>query len=354
MTIVSSQTKPDSEPITFVSCVERGNLENQAVTMLRSLRRFGGGLANARMLCVVGRAGAPLQRSTVGEIAQLKGELVFADRGENPAPWFNYSNKVVAVGIAQRMARTERVAWLDSDVLIASEPSQLLIPPDIDFAARSEEQMPIVYPDDPGNVSYWEAVCSLFDIDFAAVPWVDRGEGGRLQKMYFNSGVFVWRKGSPFAQGYVRAFRRLLDSRIAQRNGDFFTADQTSLTPVVICEKLRWSHLDRRSHHMVFKEFIDGPEAAPSVENAAIIHYSRSLDPAFRQRFFNRLESERPELADWLRANEYRSSVRSPFDLLRLALRAARKLHWLRYARRTKVFVDQGKSFSSDSAAIVR
>jgi hypothetical protein len=115
-----------SSQITFVSCIEHGRLEDETVLMLETLRPNGGELANARALVVEGRRGAPLANSTKKTLSRLNAELIY-DRTINPAPWFNYSNKLVACTLAQRLATTPLVAWLDSDVLIAGEPVGLLL-----------------------------------------------------------------------------------------------------------------------------------------------------------------------------------------------------------------------------------
>lgn len=115
-------------------------------------------------------------------------------------------------------------------------------------------------------------------------------------KMYFNSGVFVWRRASNFSKNYHNAFVKLINSKIAQYDGNFFTADQVILGPVIIGTGLRWKHLRYTTHHMTFQSQIDGPIASPHMGNSAIIHYSKSLMVPYRQKMLARIKEELPKV----------------------------------------------------------
>jgi hypothetical protein len=336
-------------PLTIVCCIEAGPLEQQTLLMIRSLRHFGGELADVPVIAVVGRRGPELQSATRRNLDQLGATLEYAQHGDNPAPWFPYGNKAAAVAVGQRYATTEIVAWLDSDILVAQQPSGLLLPEGCDFAGRSEFLPPAIMPDDPANVGYWSAVCRLFGLDLAAIPWVDRGDCRPPQKMFFNSGVFAWRRSSKFAAAYGDAFSRLLRSRLAQRNGDFHFIDQVILTPVVLGQGLPWHHLSGDEHFMIFQGFIDGPDAAPVMSSAELIHYSRSLHEPFRERFMARLREEVPYLHRWLICIPEQQQADAPSGTRRLTLAALRKwrgLCWRFHARRVRRCKDDGTDFS--------
>lgn len=331
------KTTPPPASLSFVCCIEHGRLEAQTVLMLRSLRRFGGALRHAPVMVVVGRRGAPLRASTRAALDELGAELCMADAGDNPAPWFNYANKVAAVALADRRATTSTIAWLDSDVIVAGEPAALQLGEGEDFAARCEVLPPAVHQGSRKNEAYWIALCGLLGTAYEALPWIDRGDGRPPQRMYFNSGVFAWRRGSAFAPAYAQAFRRLLSSRLAQADGSFFTADQVVLAPVVVREGLRWRHLGYRDHHMVFQGLLDGPMAAPPMGESALLHYSGSLKPPHRERFLSRLQAELPEVSAWLAEQESRAEpgpAAWPQTAWATSLRLARGLQWRLYARR--------------------
>ena len=326
--------------ITFVCCIEFGPLEDQTLLMLNSLRRHGGELGRAPVIVVKPRLGVPLRSGTLLQLSALGARLV-DDPKCSPVPWFNYANKIAAVLIAQQQAQTALVAWLDSDVLVAGPPTDLRLAEDEDFAARAEFLPPAVREDDPTHVPYWRRLCSLFGVQFDLVPWLFVDHRDERIRMYFNSGVFVWRRSSGFAERYADFFVRLLKSRLAQHDGCFFTADQVVLTPVVIAGNLRWRHLGYRCHHMTFQAQIDGPIASPSMHESALIHYSKSLDAPHRERFLARLRVERPELHGWLveqPALHRRALPSAPWfsGALAHALKLARGLRWRLYASKVQ------------------
>lgn len=331
-----SQT-PISDAITFVSCIERGRLEDETVLMLESLRRNGGALANARALVVVGRRGAPLAESTKAALDRLNAELVY-DRTINPAPWFNYANKLVACTIAQRLSTTPLVGWLDSDVLIAAEPSGLMLQPDQDFAGRCEFLPPAMHKGDPVNVPYWHKLCALVGVRVEQLPFVRMDHLGLDMRLNFNSGVFVWRKSSSFAKAYFDTFVALLKSRLAQHDGNFFTADQVIIAPILISQNLKWKHLEIVDHHMVFQGMIDGAGAAPDMSGSSVIHYSRSLTPPYRDRFLARLQSELPAVHALVTSMPPldRASEGVMGQIVASVLKAYRGARWRLYAARVE------------------
>lgn len=321
------------DPTTFVCAIESGRLEDETLLMVRSLRTFGGSLRNEPVMAVMGRTGPALRRDIRDELHRLGVEIVTSPIGENRYPWFGYSNKIMAVETADRLAKTPVVTWLDSDVLIASDPSGLLLADDEDFAARTEPLNAAVSSADRRSEPYWIALCDVIGVDYARLPWLSDDTGNRL--VYFNSGVFSWRRASGFAADYVLAFWRLLDSRIALPNGSFFSADQVTLSPVMTRLRLRWRHLSHCDHHMLFPPLLD---RGPSIGGSAVLHYSRSMQPPHRSVMLDRVAREHPELGRWLHDNvvEPRATPRG-VALNRWILRKWRGLHWALYARRIKI-----------------
>lgn len=303
--------------------------------MIKSFRANAGALKNASIIAVQGRHGAKLKAETLKELKELSVELVI-DTQTNPASWFNYANKIVAVQVAQNLANTDCIAWLDSDIVVNKAPLELLLDEDVDFAARGEFLPPAVRGNDKTHIPYWQAICELLEVDFASLPDLLIDHRNESIKMYFNSGVFAWRKSSPFAALYADAFAKVLNSKIAQHDGNFFTADQIILGPVIIKGNLNWRHLSYRCHHMTFQGQIDGPIASPDMGDSALIHYSKSLNPGYRNRFMQRIAKETPTLHGLISAelprfdaNEYSLSA-----FYAKLLRIIRSLQWQLYAKR--------------------
>jgi hypothetical protein len=322
--------------LTFVCCIEHGRLEGQTLLMLETLRKNGGSLGDAPVLAVVGRLGPPLARTTSDALRRLDVQVV-RDLSANPAPWLNYGNKVAAVRIAQERAFTPLVAWLDSDVLVAAEPSGLLLPDGVDFAGRCEFLPPAVHPGKTLHVPYWQELCRLLGTDFSNLPLTRLHEISQEVRLYFNSGVFAWRRKSGFAVAYYRAFQQLIASRLAQCDGTFFTADQVIIAPVLVGHGIPWRHLPLVDHHMIFQQQIIGPRASPSMKNSRVIHYSRSLTPPYREQFLGRLEAEAPSVFDLVRKNLASSGEdRTRFSMPAWGLKVLRAVKYRTYAMRLR------------------
>ncbi|TDF80805.1 hypothetical protein [Pseudomonas sp. H9] len=326
--------------MTFVCCVEYGRLEQQTLLMIESLRTFGGDLSSSRVLAVKGRRGPSLAPSTLRAFERLGVEFVEAKEGENPHPWLNYANKVVAVQTAERMARTETIAWIDSDIFVLSAPNSLVLKGEEQFIARREWLPPAMLKGDAHFEPYWRDVCQVLGTSLDDLPWLATEGRCAEQLAYFNSGLFSWRRGIGFADAYYSAFSTLLRSKLATPEGQFFTADQVILSPIVARLGLKWRELTPDEHNMVFQGLITGPSAAPAMNKSSIVHYSRSMEQPYREAFLQRLNAERPEFANWLTRyfamhDKNESNSRSTDKLVAKALRIARGLQYRLYDRST-------------------
>jgi hypothetical protein len=263
--------------------------------MLRTLRENGGAFASAPVFAVIGRRGAPLAARTHAELSKLGVTLVRAYE-YNDASWFNYSNKVAAVSYAQEHAQTPTAVWLDSDILIVREPSGIVLKPDEDFAARCEFLPPAVHQGSTEHVPYWRELCVLLHTGFDRIPWIDLDWPRCTMRLFFNSGVFGWRRASSFAASYREGFKTLLRSRLAMHGGHIWYADQVILAPIAIRDQLRWRHLSVQDHHMMFQNHLTVESGSPPMTQSRMVHYSKALDPPHRALMLERLQRELPDL----------------------------------------------------------
>jgi len=314
---------------TGVCCVEFGRLEQQTILMVRSLRAFGGTLSGIPVIAVVGRPGVALRSSTIQELHKLGVRIVRADRGTNPATWLNYGNKAAAVLMANKLAETDQVTWLDSDMVFMGEPTGIVLTGEEDLAVAPIDNPPAVYTDDDAHAGYWRKVCSLFEVKFEDVPWVEFN--GRKLKLNCNSGVFTWRRSSNFAYRYNAAFARLLHSRIAQKSGEFFTIDQVILTPLAI--DLNWKVISPEDHSFSPSAFFEYG-TAPSLEGVRLLHYSTAFNGPFRSEIERRIAHANPDFHQWLMSQQFQDDVIRWRDrALANTLRVFRGMRYRAFAR---------------------
>lgn len=279
----------------FIFCVEAGRLEYQTCLMISTFRKNAGErLKNSPLYAVSGRSGPRLSNRTLKFFMENNVWYIEAHQ-HNPKPWFNYSNKIAAVSWAQENLKTEYIVWLDSDILISGEFIEEL-PGDFDFAGRCETHAPVVTYGNDKYVSYWEKVSDLANCGFDQIPWIKIENIEVEIKLYFNSGFFIWRKSSVFAEKYRKVFIELLNSRYATSDGTAWFADQVIISPIIIANCLSWRHIPLRNHHMVFSGHIDGKDPSPYMGNSNLIHYSKSLSGDYKNKMMMRLKVELPKV----------------------------------------------------------
>ena len=287
----------DNYKYLFICCVEAGRLEYQTCLMISTFRKNAGEiLKNSPLYVVSGRSGSRLSNQTMEFFLKNNVHYVKAHKN-NPKSWFNYSNKVAAVSWAQENLKSEYIAWLDSDILIAGDFIDDLSG-DFDFAGRCETHAPVVAYGDEKYISYWKRICDLAHCSFDQIPWMNIENIDSKLKLYFNSGFFIWKRSSVFAEKYREVFVNLLNSRYATSDGAAWFADQVIISPIVIANRLKWRHISLRNHHMVFSGHIDGQDPSPDMENSNLIHYSKSLTGDCKSRMMARLKVELPEIHD--------------------------------------------------------
>lgn len=314
---------------TGVCCVEFGRLEEQTILMVRSLRAFGGALADMPVIAVIGRSGAALRASTRRELDRLGVRIVRAAAGTNPASWLNYGNKAAAVVTAEALADTDQITWLDSDMVFMGDPAGIVLADGEDLAIAPIDNPPAVYPDDNAHAGYWRRVCSLLGTSFDDVPWVDFN--GKTFRLNCNSGVFTWRRGTGFAERYNLAFARLLDSRLAQKTGEFFTIDQVILTP--LAQGLTWKMITMQDHAFSPSAFF-AYGTAPALDGVRILHYSTAFDGPFRSDIERRITDANPAFSQWLKAQRIESDQASwGARALAKSLKTYRGLRYRAFAR---------------------
>ncbi|MEE4187438.1 MAG: hypothetical protein V2I76_03195 [Roseobacter sp.] len=319
---------------TIICAIEAGRLEAQTLLMLRTLKRFGGPLATCPVIAFQGRAGEKISAATRRQLAALDTEYVF-DTRFNQTPWFNYTNKIAAVLYAEAHAATPWHIWLDSDILILAPPGfagkDTL--QDLDFCARFEFLPPALAVGETKFAAYWKRVCAVCDVRFDEIGDYDLDMPAKRMKPFFNSGVFLWRKGTGFARTYADMFYRLLAARIAPGTIGPWFADQVALTPAISALDLRWRMLPAEDHLMLFEHALDNDAFLNVLPKANLVHYSKARSPAYRTRFDALVAPGHRDLAGILSAADTYDGQSTPHGINRLRV-YVRRLRQKMYAYR--------------------
>ena len=243
--------------ICFVACVESGPLEAQTVRLAREHPAFR---RRARRRRDPGHH-APLRPAALARNAPAaSSELGVRHERLASHPryaWYHYLNTPIALAAAEELTDAEILCWTDSDLLFMGEPTELLLEPEIDFIAGSTDNGVVgtTGPDSPHEAD-WRRLCELLDIDIDGLPWVTTQLEKERIRLYFQAGVFAYRRGIGFSRFYLEMCdARARPAGSASRTAAENYTDQVCLGLAAHKMGLRWRQLDP-THNFPMASFL--------------------------------------------------------------------------------------------------
>ncbi len=317
--------------ICFVACVESGPLEAQTVRLAESIRSFGGALADSEILTITPRFGPPLSGETRSRFREL-GVRHERLQSHPRYAWYHYLNTPIALAAAEELTDREALCWTDSDLLFMGEPTQLLLGDDLDFIAGSTDNG-VVGTMGPGSEyeNDWRRLCALLGIDIESLPWVVTHLEQERIRLYFQAGLFAYRRGIGFSRFYLDMCIKALDRHFGFANSGENYIDQVCLGLAVHEMGMRWRQLDP-SHNFPMASFLPHADRPDELARARVLHYHDSMEPHFWATCLERLAPGHPEVHEWLSARgPLENAAPSPWRLMTQGLRLARGVPRRRY-----------------------
>lgn len=281
-----------------VTVIEAGPLEKQVLLLVESLRRWGGRLANSRVLVVQPRNGPRLQSKTVKTFDKLGIEYnrIVRDDGLD---WFAYLNKTAAVKYVAEQHPHSRIVWLDADILIVGEPSALVLRDGVQFAACASDKNIGTARDDDENAPYFRACCSALGVDYASLPYVETEVERIAIRAYWNSGVYTFKAASGLAQAHHQFTLKLVTNRVASMQSKLFFSDQIALGLAAHALDLKFKGLPGTHNYSVQPATVSASLTRPT--DVRILHYHGCLWPGAFDDLCSGLDTVNPDAAAWLR-----------------------------------------------------
>ncbi|MEM1391922.1 MAG: hypothetical protein AAF757_09410 [Cyanobacteria bacterium P01_D01_bin.116] len=289
--------KPD---ITFVCCIESGSLELQTIRMIESLRRWGGKFANVPVYAVSPRFSPPIAKSTRLALKKFQVEHL-SFQTKNKYSWYKFLNKPLSLAAVEKIANTELIGWLDSDLIVVDEPCELdLSESESVTACASDKNVGTSGLGDP-NEPYWKEVCQHIGLEIEDLPWTQTELEKERIRLYWNSGIFSYRRSTNLGQEYLNTVIQLLDASIASHKTKIYFHEQMSIGLAATKNKIPWSPLSRSHNFSVNtnrpKEYYNLQE----MKTAKIIHYHGAMtEESYWDTFIELLNNTHPTVADWL------------------------------------------------------
>jgi hypothetical protein len=184
--------KPD---IGFVACIERGVLEAQALLLFESIRRYAGCFRDCSIYALSPRTGYEISGAARKRLDELG--VNHCDRVLNTeCTEYGSANRVAAAAHIEATHPHEFLVILDSDTLFIGEPTEMILPADVDAAVRPVDLKGISTSGagDPFD-AYWRALCECSDTDYDEIPWGESFVDRQRIKSNYNGGLVVVRGG---------------------------------------------------------------------------------------------------------------------------------------------------------------
>jgi hypothetical protein len=132
------------------------------------------------------------------------------------------------------------------------------------------------------------------------LPWVTTHLDQTRIRLYFNSGVFAYRRTTELGRELRDMLTTVLSRRIRLPGSASRVVEQVLLTPLVIRHGLRWTGLPF-THNHTMASYLPEYYRPEAFRMARIVHYHDSMERHFWPTFLQRLGAEHPEVAEWLR-----------------------------------------------------
>ena len=318
-------TDTATTPVTFVCCVESGALEEQAVRLVASIRKWGGTLAACPILAITPRLGPPLRHETRRVFDEMEVTYI-RQHLRKPYNWFKFMAKPRAMSIAEECATTDLIVWLDSDVLVIDEPFKFRLPDDVDIGACALSRHGGTTGPGDTNEPWWRAMCEAVDLSVDDLPWITTWMDEQRVRLYFNAGIFAYRRSSKFLETFEDCVCRILDARISSQKDGILFVDQAALGLAVVRLGLHYQAWPQLYNFNV-GHGIEKYYQSDLMREARVLHYHNYMKSEAWPRFMQVLKQDRPAVAEWLAplgpVDEPR--IRRPYDMLRSAFKAYRR-----------------------------
>ncbi len=242
--------------LAFIVCVERGNLEDQAKLLCRSIRRYGGRFRDAPIYTFQPRRGTAISDQTLTVLEGLS--VVHNTEQLNTAfPDYGIGNKIFVCARAEELLGEEVLVFLDTDTIIVAEPVALDLPPGIDAAVRIaySRWLSSTGPGDPRD-PYWPNVyqiCGLEKELFLENELAPFHESGKKLRAYFSAGLVAVRRRAGLFRQWKADFLRLIEAGHIPASTGIRRMDEVALVAMVARAFDRVQLLDSRYNYLIYK-----------------------------------------------------------------------------------------------------
>jgi len=283
------------------------------------------------------RIGAPLCRSTQQRFRELDVDHRRI-RGHNEYPFYNFFNKPLAVATAEEEVETDQIAWIDGDMLCVGDLEGLLLDADHDVAACPCDSYPGTTGPGSDHEAYWRAICELHGLSTEDLPWVTTVVDRQRVRLYFNAGLFLYRRSADFGKRYLESVQKILRNHVSSHRTSIHYGEQVAFAVTIVAAGLRYRLLEFKYNYTMAHKFSHIYERG-AFEDARLIHYHDSLWPKHWENHLRRMTEEGTSVAPWLSSRgPLRNPSPLPYRVAQKVLRSYRERQEDRYRAQCRVY----------------
>lgn len=259
--------------VVFIACVESGNLENQALLLFRSIRKYAGRYKDASIYSFQPRGGNLLKKETLDAFSELN--VTHNDEVLNTEfQYYPMSNKIFACAKAEERLKEDILVFLDSDTVVVNEPGDFELTEGVVTAVCPvhSKNRGSTGRGDP-NDRYWEKLYSICNAPEA--PFVETVVDHIRIRAYWNAGLIVVRRSSGLFRQWKDDFLKLMGVGHIPK-GHINNMDQLALAATLAKVADRVKILDYRYNYPLPKRsLLVQPYCDAELDDLVHIHYHR-------------------------------------------------------------------------------
>jgi hypothetical protein len=311
--VTESLIPPEDLAIAF--CIEGTPIEEQALLLSESIRRFAGAYAGVPIVAVNPRAEFPISRSAERALEKLGVRYVSLPLNRTASPYLPI-NRIVTGSWAEANLEAAYVMLLDSDMLFVREPAFRragagVRPVDAKGSASSG--------DDDAIDPYWREMCEIGGVAVERLPFLETSVDGSRIRASYNGGFCIVRRslgileetGRIFSESRARDMRPLRDRDVAivastgpvgREASEWWGSSQAALS-VAIAARAPDVRIYDPTYNVPVHLLLEANESVRSdAVDPVLIHYHWLLAPERRSSFERILSvlQTRGEFAAWL------------------------------------------------------
>ncbi len=189
-----SHPNQDIPNFAFITCIESGILEDQALLLYESIRLYGGRFRNCPIYALSPREGFSVSTETQKKLERLSVNYIDKVLNKDYA-FFPFSNKSLAAAYIEETKNHDFLCFLDRDTLFLQEPVEFLAMNDMDCGVRPVDLKGVCTNGSVGDEfdSYWHRLCEYCGIKYEKIPLIKTSVSQELIKANYNGGLTIVR-----------------------------------------------------------------------------------------------------------------------------------------------------------------